>query len=90
MDKAKSTRGRPRLNIELDSIVEVVFRHGQITAAARELGCSPGYIHAALRNAGLGIHGQTTCYSQITEIPLPLTIAPQMCQTLRQAHVYVR
>ena len=55
MDKAKSTRGRPRLNIELDSIVEVVFRHGQITAAARELGCSPGYIHAALRNAGLAL-----------------------------------
>ncbi len=53
MGGERSNRGRPRLKIEMDSVLEAVLRHGQITAAARELGCSPAYIHAALNRAGI-------------------------------------
>ena len=51
----KTLRGRPRLNIDLRTIVQTVFRHRQIVAAGREIRCSPAYVHAALRNAGLGL-----------------------------------
>ena len=46
-------RGRPRLNIELPQILEAVWRHGQVMAAARELGCSDAYIHVKFKQAGL-------------------------------------
>ena len=42
---AKTLRGRPRLNIELPQILEAVRRHGQVVAAAQELGCSDSYVH---------------------------------------------
>ena len=48
-----SLRGRPRLNIQFEAIVSAVRSHGQITAAARELGCSDAYIHQRFKAQGL-------------------------------------
>ncbi len=53
MGMVKTLRGRPRLDLELSQILEVVRHHAQIVAAARELGCSDSYIHVRLRQAGL-------------------------------------
>ena len=50
---AKSLRGRPSLNIPLSDIIDAVRRHGQVVAAAGELGCSPGYVHKQLKLAGI-------------------------------------
>lgn len=50
----KSTlRGRPRLNITVDAVLAAVRRSGNVTHAAAELQCSPAYIHARLKEAGL-------------------------------------
>jgi hypothetical protein len=49
----KTLRGRPRLNLELAQILEVVRRHRQVVAAARELRCSDAYIHVRLKRVGL-------------------------------------
>ena len=49
----KGLRGRPRLAINLRRILEAVRRHGQVVAAARELGCSDAYIHVRLRQMDL-------------------------------------
>ena len=49
----KTLRGRPRLNLEMAKILEAVRRHGQVVAAAHELGCSDAYIHVRLKQAGL-------------------------------------
>ena len=46
-------RGRPRLDIPLDQIVDCVRRHRQVMAAAREMGCSDAYIHKQFKLAGL-------------------------------------
>ena len=46
-------RGRPRLNLGLVQILEAVYRHRQVVAAAQELGCSDAYIHVRLKEAGL-------------------------------------
>ncbi len=46
-------RGRPSLDLGLAQILKVVRRHGQVMAAARELGCSDAYIHVRMRWAGL-------------------------------------
>jgi len=48
-------RGRPRLDIPLDRIVDCVRRHRQVVAAARELGCSDAYIHKRFKLAGLSL-----------------------------------
>ena len=48
-------RGRPRLNIALDRIIEAVRRHGYVMRAACELGCSDAYIHGRLKQVGLGL-----------------------------------
>ena len=48
----KTLRGRPKLNIALPEIIEAVRRHGQVMAAARELGCSDAYIHVKFKQAG--------------------------------------
>lgn len=50
---SKSLRGRPALEIDLADILGAMRRHGQVTGAARELHCSPSYIHARLKAAGL-------------------------------------
>jgi hypothetical protein len=44
-------RGRPRLDTPLDLMVDAVRRHRQVMAAARELGCSPAYVHKRLKAA---------------------------------------
>ena len=49
----ETIRGRPRLNIPLDVIIEAIRRHGYALRAARELGCSDAYIHVRLKRAGL-------------------------------------
>jgi hypothetical protein len=49
----KALRGRPALVIEMAEILGAVRRHGQVIGAARELRCSPSYIHARLKAAGL-------------------------------------
>ena len=46
-------RGRPKLNLELSDILEAIRRHGQVLAAAREIGCSDAYVHVRLKDAGL-------------------------------------
>ncbi len=46
-------RGRPPLNLELESIISAVRRHGKIVSAARELHCSDAYIHVRLKREGL-------------------------------------
>ena len=50
-----SLRGRPKLNIEMDRILEAIRRHGQVVAAAGELGCSDAYIHQRLKAMGLSL-----------------------------------
>lgn len=52
-DIKKTLRGRPKLGIQLDRILCAVRRHGQVVAAARELRCSPAYIHKRLNEAGV-------------------------------------
>ena len=49
----RSLRGRPRLDIQLEQIIKAVRQHQQVTAAARELGCSDAYIHVRLKRVGL-------------------------------------
>ena len=49
----RTLRGRPRLDIPLDRILCAVRRHGQVVAAARELGCSQAYIHKHMKEVGL-------------------------------------
>jgi len=49
----KTLRGRPRLNLGLEQILEAVRRNRQVVAAARELGCSDAYIHVRFKSAGL-------------------------------------
>ena len=51
----KTLRGRPPLNLGLRQILEAVQRHGQVVAAAREIGCSDAYIHMRLKRAGLSL-----------------------------------
>ena len=51
----KTLRGRPPLNLGLRQILEAVQRHGQVVAAAREIGCSDAYIHVRLKRAGLSL-----------------------------------
>ena len=56
VDVYKTLRGRPRLNIELGTILSALRKHGKVTSAAHELGCSQAYIHAVLKKAGLRLH----------------------------------
>ncbi len=51
----KTLRGRPRLGLDLLTILEAVRRNGQVMAAARELGCSDAYIHVRLKRVGLSL-----------------------------------
>ena len=46
-------RGRPRLDLELPTILEAVRRHRQVVAAARDLGCSDAYIHVRFKRVGV-------------------------------------
>ena len=49
----KTLRGRPRLDIPLERIVQTVQRHRQVMAAARKLRCSSAYIWKRFKMAGL-------------------------------------
>jgi hypothetical protein len=51
----KTLRGRPALNIPLERVIEAVKNHGQVVAAAKELGCSAAYIHGRFKLAGLDL-----------------------------------
>lgn len=51
----KTLRGRPALNIPLQGIIDAVNKHGQVVAAARELGCSGAYVHKRFRAAGISL-----------------------------------
>jgi hypothetical protein len=61
----KTLRGRPALSIPLGRIMEAVRRHGQVVAAARELGCSGAYVHKRFRAAGISL-------AEVLEGPLSL------------------
>jgi AraC-like DNA-binding protein len=58
----KTLRGRPRLGIPLERIIQTVQRHGQAMAAARELGCSDAYIHKRFKMAGLDLRRVLGCH----------------------------
>jgi 3-oxoacyl-[acyl-carrier-protein] synthase III len=58
----ETLRGRPRLGIPLEKIIQTVQRHGQVMAAARELRCSDSYNHQRLKMAGLSL-------TQVLEVP---------------------
>ncbi len=45
-------RGRPNLDLDLAQILRAVRQHGQVMAAARELGCSDAYIHVRMKGVG--------------------------------------
>lgn len=49
----KQLRGRPKLPLTARQVLEAVRRHGTVTAAGRELDCSPAYIYARLSDMGL-------------------------------------
>lgn len=64
----KTMRGRPRLNIEQDLILEAVRRHRQVVGAARELGCSDGYIHVRLKEVGLSLRDVLDADNLVTSL----------------------
>jgi hypothetical protein len=45
--------GRKRLNISLKNICEALRSHGNVASAAKELGCSQGYVFNALKANGV-------------------------------------
>jgi molybdenum-dependent DNA-binding transcriptional regulator ModE len=45
--------GRPRLNIPVNKVCDALELHQSVTAAARKLGCSRGYIYKVLKESGL-------------------------------------
>ena len=45
--------GRPQLNIPVNKVYDALHRHHSVTATARELGCSRGYIYKILKDSGL-------------------------------------
>ena len=49
----KQFRGRPRLPLTIWQVLEAVRKHGKVTSAGRELGCSGGYIYARFDELGL-------------------------------------
>lgn len=49
--------GRKPLNIGVNNVCDALQKYGTITAAARELRCSRGYIYNVLRGAGIDPKG---------------------------------
>jgi len=47
--------GRPRLNIPVNKVYDALQRHHSVTTAARELGCSRGYIYKVLKERGYDV-----------------------------------
>jgi hypothetical protein len=48
--------GRKPLDIPLKNVLESLQAHRDVTAAARELGCSPSYIFGVLKKNGLKLN----------------------------------
>jgi len=48
--------GRKPLNIPLKNVLESLQTHHNVTAAARELRCSPPYIFSVLKKKGLKLN----------------------------------
>lgn len=48
--------GRPRLNIPVNKVCDALQLHHSVTAAAKELGCSRGYIYKVLKNRGYDVN----------------------------------
>jgi len=48
--------GRKPLNIPLKNVLESLQTHHNVTAAARELRCSPSYIFSVLKKKGLKLN----------------------------------
>ena len=44
--------GRRPLNIPVNKVYDALHRHHSVTTAARELGCSRGYIYKILKDSG--------------------------------------
>ena len=51
--RVKGTGGRKRLNIPLRNVSEALQLHRSAELAARELGCSVGYLYQELKKKGL-------------------------------------
>jgi len=49
--------GRKKLNIPLKNVCESLQAHRNVLAAAKELGCSQGYIFGVLKTNGLKVKG---------------------------------
>jgi molybdenum-dependent DNA-binding transcriptional regulator ModE len=49
--------GRKPLNIGVNNVCNALQEHRTITAAAKELGCSRGYIYKVLKEAGVKLTG---------------------------------
>ena len=47
--------GRKRLNIPVNKVYDALQLHHSVTAAARELGCSRGYIYKVLKERGYDV-----------------------------------
>ena len=45
--------GRRPLNIAVNKVCDALQLHRSVTAAAKELGCSRGYIYKVLKDSGL-------------------------------------
>ncbi len=51
----EAVKGRPKLNIPIEDILEAVRAHGNQSRAAVELGCSEGSVRKQIRMAGLDL-----------------------------------
>jgi predicted transcriptional regulator len=51
--------GRPRLNIPVNKVCDALELHHSVTAAARELGCSRGYIYKVLKERNLKVESMS-------------------------------
>ncbi len=47
--------GRKRLNVGVKNVCDAIKRYGTVTAAAKELKCSRGYIYKILKEAGINL-----------------------------------
>ncbi len=47
--------GRPRLNIPVNKVYDALHQHHSVTVAARELGCSRGYIYKVMKERGYDV-----------------------------------
>ena len=56
VDLGRVTERKP-LNIRVKKVCDALQAHGTVTAAARELGCSRGYIYRVLKEMGMNLTG---------------------------------